>query len=57
MVRPFLDLGRCLAMELLEDPPRRASMGDAGRQRAEHMFTLIETIRALMSVLDELIGA
>ena len=43
-------------MELLEDPPRRAAMGEAGRQRADHMFTLKRTTRTLMSVLDELVG-
>ena len=44
-------------MELLKDAARRAAMGEAGRQKAEHLFTLEKTSRALMSVLDELVGA
>ncbi len=44
-------------MELLNDPLRRAAMGEAGRQKAEQLFTLEKTSRTLLGVLDELVDA
>ena len=44
-------------MELLNDPVRRAAMGEAGRQKAEQLFTLEKNSRRLLGVLDELVGA
>lgn len=44
-------------MELLNDPVRRAAMGEAGRQKAEQLFTLEKNSRKLLGVLDELVGA